>query len=190
MVDYLKENLITNRLILSPPYLTKAEQLLSFYLHNRTFHAPFENIKPDEFYTLHGIKALLQHQIQDQDSKRGLYFALSLSDCDEVIGTISCSNIVYGPFCSTFLGYRLSHSTLHHGYMREALESVISFGCKEYNLHRFEANIMPGNHASIHLVESLGFKHEGYSPEYLYIAGRWEGHNHYVYINPHWALSS
>ena len=54
------------------------------------------------------------------------------------------------------------------------------------NLHRFEANIMPGNHASIHVALAAGFTFEGYSPDYLMIRGVWEGHEHYVYINSGW----
>ena len=182
----LKEKLSTTRLILSPPHSEDSGRLLSFYLQNRTFHAPFEYIKPESFYTISGIKELLKQQIKEQDEKKGLYFTLTVKGSDEIIGTISCSNMIFGPFCSTFLGYRLSYNAIHHGYMGEALQSVLDFGCNCYHLHRFEANIMPGNRASIRLVESLGFIHEGYSPAYLYIAGDWEGHNHYTYINPNW----
>ncbi len=185
-METLRDRLFTDRLILTPPHEEKSDSLLTFYLHNRTFHAPFEYSKPDEFYTLSGINELLAHQVKDQDERRALFFTLSLKGSKEVIGTISCTNIIYGPFCSTFLGYRLSHDATHNGYMGEALRTVIDYGCNAYNLHRFEANIMPGNHASIRVVESLGFKHEGYSPAYLYIAGSWEGHNHYVFIHPHW----
>ncbi len=188
MIGILKERLFTDRLTLTSPYAEDSEKLLTFHVHNREFHAPFEYKKQNDFYTPGSIKKLLQQQIHEKDAKRGLYFTLSLKGSEEVIGSISCSNIVWGPFCSTFLGYRLSHNSINHGYMSEALASVIDFGCSTYNLHRFEANIMPGNHPSIHLVESLGFRHEGYSPAYLYIDGGWEGHNHYVYINPNWKL--
>lgn len=185
----LTEKLSTKRLTLNPPHLTHSEMLLSFYMHNRTFHAPFEYAKQESFYTLFSMNELLKHQIKEQNAKRGLYFTLSLTHSLEIIGTISCSNIVFEPFCSTFLGYRLSHNVIHHGYMREALKTVIDFGCNEYHLHRFEANIMPGNHPSIHLVESLGFEYEGYSPAYLFIDGQWEGHSHYAYINHDWQIS-
>ena len=182
----LNENLITQRLTLSPPHFVISDSLLSFYTQNKAFHAPFEPLKAELFYTSNSMKDLLKHQIKDQDELRGLYFYLFLQNSNEIIGTIGISNIVYGAFCSAFIGYRLSYSHLHQGYMGEALQAVIDFGSTEYHLHRFEANIMPRNHASIRLAESLGFRFEGYSPEYLQIAGLWEGHNHYAYINQNW----
>ena len=182
----LHDCIYTDRLILNPPHTTQVEHLLSFYRQNKEFHAPFEPLKDDSFYTDRSIQDLLAKQIHEQNDKRCLCLYLCLPESDDIIGTIGLTNIVYGAFHSAFVGYRLGHAYLHKGYMREALQTVMEIGMHDYHLHRFEANIMPGNHASIHLVESLGFRHEGYSPEYLQIAGIWEGHNHYAYINQEW----
>jgi hypothetical protein len=38
-------------------------------------------------------------------------------------------------------------------------------------LHRLEANIQPNNAPSVNLVKRCGFMNEGFSPQYLYIAG-------------------
>jgi RimJ/RimL family protein N-acetyltransferase len=43
-------------------------------------------------------------------------------------------------------------------------------------LHRLEANIQPGNRASIALARACGFEQEGYSLRYLKIGGRWQDH--------------
>jgi ribosomal-protein-alanine N-acetyltransferase len=67
--------------------------------------------------------------------------------------------------------------------MSEAVRTVVELAFSRYRLHRVEANIMPANHASIRLVENLGFVNEGYSSRYLQIAGVWEGHCHYVMLN-------
>ena len=68
------------------------------------------------------------------------------------------------------------------GYMKWALGVMIKRAWKELKLHRLEANIQPGNAASIALVKSLGFLKEGYSPAYLKIGGRWRGHERWAIL--------
>ena len=49
-----------------------------------------------------------------------------------------------------------------------------------------EANIQPGNVASIALVKSLGFRLEGHSARYLKIAGEWRDHERYAITVEEW----
>ncbi len=51
--------------------------------------------------------------------------------------------------------------------MKEGMLQVIQYAFDELGLHRLEANIQPGNLASIGLVQSTGFQYEGYSPRLL-----------------------
>ena len=50
--------------------------------------------------------------------------------------------------------------------MTEALEAIIDLGFREMNLNRIDAVVMPGNSASIKLLEKLGFWNEGLLKEY------------------------
>lgn len=55
-------------------------------------------------------------------------------------------------------------------------------------LHRLEANIQPGNIASIKLVAKAGFVQEGFSRNYLRVGGfEWKDHERWAIINPNWA---
>ncbi len=176
----------TDRLFLLPPSLIKIDHLVHYLVANRVFHEKWEPSRPESYYSLSSAQVLLQSQQEQVSSGSAIHFWITRKGGDEIIGKISCSQIVPYPFHSTFVGYSLSHLHIHRGYMGEALKAVVDFGCREYGLHRFEANIMPGNRASIRVALSAGFVCEGYSPDYLMIRGVWEGHEHYVYINRDW----
>ncbi len=70
--------------------------------------------------------------------------------------------------------------------MREGLELVLGRAFTELGLHRLEANIQPGNHASIALVERCGFVREGFSERYLKVGGRWRDHERWAIRVEQW----
>jgi ribosomal-protein-alanine N-acetyltransferase len=60
--------------------------------------------------------------------------------------------------------------------MREGMQLVLKHAFRKLKLHRLEANIQPGNQASIRLARSCGFVPEGLSRRYLQVAGKWRDH--------------
>jgi ribosomal-protein-alanine N-acetyltransferase len=63
---------------------------------------------------------------------------------------------------------------------------VIARAFRTLRLHRLEANIQPGNLASIALVRRLGFRREGLSRRYLKIGGRWRDHERWAILAEEW----
>ena len=92
---------------------------------------------------------------------------------NRIVGAINVSCIVRGGFQSAYLGYWIGAPFARHGYMSQAMRLMIGYAFGELGLHRLEANIQPGNIASIALARSCGFEKEGYSPNYLRVLGEW-----------------
>jgi ribosomal-protein-alanine N-acetyltransferase len=101
----------------------------------------------------------------------------------ELAGVVNVSEIVRGQFCSGYLGYYAFVPNDGCGYMLAGMTKVIRLAFGKHRLHRLEANIQPGNTRSIELVQTLGFRLEGYSQKYLKIGGRWRDHER-------WALTA
>lgn len=100
-----------------------------------------------------------------------------------VIGVFNLTQIVWGKFRSAYLGYYGNVAFAQRGLMSEALKQVASHAFDQFGLHRIEANIQPGNIASINLVRRVGFQKEGYSPRYLQIDGVWCDHERWALIS-------
>ena len=100
----------------------------------------------------------------------------------ELAGVINLSEIVRGNFRSAYLGYYAFTPHDGQGWMAQGLALAIRDAFRRLRLHRVEANIQPGNKASLRLVKKLGFRREGYSPRYLKIGGRWRDHERWALL--------
>lgn len=102
---------------------------------------------------------------------------------DRIAGFITINNIVAGGFRCGAIGYGAFAHATGRGLMREGLALVLRHAFGPLGLHRLEANIQPGNAASIGLVRGAGFRLEGFSPDFLFIDGAWRDHER-------WAITS
>ena len=111
-------------------------------------------------------------------------FLVCRGDDGAIAGVITLTNIVMGAFRSGYLGYYAFAGHERQGLMSAGLRAVVRHAFRTLGLHRLEANIQPGNAASIALVASCGFSKEGYSPRYLKIGGRWRDHERWAIVAP------
>lgn len=109
-------------------------------------------------------------------------FLVLRHDTEALVGVINLSNVVLGLFRSGYLGYYAFAGHERQGMMGEGLRAVVRHAFTRLQLHRLEANIQPGNRASIALARSCGFAREGYSPRYLKIGGRWRDHERWAIL--------
>ena len=105
---------------------------------------------------------------------------------DAILGMLNFNEIVRGAFQNAYLGYWIGAPHARQGYMREAMRVGLAWAFGPLGLHRVEANIQPGNEASIALVRSVGFVQEGFSERYLKIGGAWRDHERWAITQERW----
>ncbi|CAG0985447.1 diamine N-acetyltransferase [Burkholderiales bacterium] len=119
------------------------------------------------------------------DPRRRLYLVCRRED-QALVGSFIVSEIVRGSFQSAFLGYYAFLPQARQGLMAGGLRLLLREVFLRLKLHRLEANIQPGNLASIALARGAGFRLEGYSPRYLKVAGRWRDHERWAILAEDW----
>lgn len=173
--------LVTERLQLVPANETWAGAMLAYHWRNNEHFAPWDPRGP-EFFSLLYWQARLRQRQRDWAEGRGAAFLLIYQE--QLIGTISLSNIVRAMFQACFLGYGLDKDYQGQGLMQEALQSVIAFAFDELKLHRIQANYQPENARSAALLQRLGFVREGLAKDYLFINNAWRDHVLTSLVNP------
>lgn len=160
------------------PAASDCEEFVSLMRASRGFHRPWATAPTDE----ERFAAYLA------DSQRPDFEAMLVCRRDDlaILGFFNLSQIVRRSLQSAYLGYAVGKPHAGHGYMREAIHLVLRHAFVELKLHRIEANIQPGNHASIALARGAGFRREGFSPRYLKIAGRWRDHERWAILADDW----
>jgi [ribosomal protein S5]-alanine N-acetyltransferase len=119
-------------------------------------------------------------------SKRYRKMLICLRSTGEIIGTVNFNGIAPEPFLSTTMGYWIARKHARHGCMTEAIGMAVRHAFATLGLHRVEANIMPGNKASLALIRKCGFRFEGLALRYLQINGRWADHERWAMTIEDW----
>jgi ribosomal-protein-alanine N-acetyltransferase len=108
--------------------------------------------------------------------------------CGALVGFVNINSIVRGAFQSGFLGYGGFARHSRRGLMAAGVAAVVGTAFADLGLHRLEANIQPANDRSIALVRQLGFRQEGFSPQYLMVDGEWRDHQRWAIRAEDWPV--
>lgn len=182
----------TERLTLTTLTQQHALKLLHFYERNKEHFEPWEPDRVPSFYTIQfqRLTLAMEQQLLQKNKVFRLWIFLK-GDPTTIIGSINFYNIVFDPFYSCQIGYKIDKNYLGKGYAFEASKAAIQLLFRNYpNLHRIEANIMPSNASSLKLIHKLGFEYEGTSIASIRINHNWEDHKKYAYIHKYVNIES
>jgi ribosomal-protein-alanine N-acetyltransferase len=143
---------------------------------SRAFLMPWEPTWPSDDLTRSAFRRRLKRYAEDQRSDLAYAFLIFRAADHALMGGITLANIRRGVAQAGAIGYWVGEPFARQGAMTAAVRALIPFCFDTLRLHRLEAACIPGNAASIRLLEKTGFTREGYAREYLCINGAWQDH--------------
>jgi [ribosomal protein S5]-alanine N-acetyltransferase len=170
-MNFLGKNIYIRQLEVSD-----ATAALELQIRNKEFFQAYSPMRIDGFYTVQGQTNVIEANIAQSQNNSKYTFGIFLNDTDELIGSVSLSEILRGPLQSCYIGYYLDQQQNGKGYMTEAVILAVDFAFKELELHRIEAGVMPHNIGSMKVLEKAGFHKEGIAVKSVKINGKWEDH--------------
>lgn len=117
-------------------------------------------------------KKFIEKGLQTYSKKEGIFWSIINKDSKVHMGDIAIWKIIRDDHRGE-IGYTLLPQFWGHGYMSEALSSIIKFGFQELKLHSFQAEINPENENSKNLLRKIGFKKEAYFVENRFFNDRY-----------------
>lgn len=157
-----------------------------YFIANREHLKVWEPVREDAFFTESGWTHKLIKLNELHKMGLGYYMIILDRHSQQMLGTISFSNISRFPFHACSVGYSLGKEAQGKGVMTRALRMAVNYMFSIQNLHRIMAGYMPHNKRSEAVLERVGFSREGFAKDYLLINGQWEDHNLMSLINENW----
>jgi ribosomal-protein-alanine N-acetyltransferase len=143
---------------------------------SRAFLTPWEPTWPADDLTRPAFRRRLRRYAEDVRSDQAYAFFVFRQSDNALVGGLTLANVRRGVAQAGSLGYWMGAPYARHGFMSEAVRSLIPFAFGPLRLHRLEAACIPTNAASIGLLENCGFQREGLARKYLCINGLWQDH--------------
>ncbi|MFE8013984.1 GNAT family N-acetyltransferase [Streptomyces antibioticus] len=144
------------------------------YMRNREHLRPWEPRRPESFYTDRGQAERVRGQLEERAAGGMVPWVLTRGR--EVVGAVTLSDVVLGPFRSAHLGYWIDAECVGRGLAVAAVRVACRVADEQVGLHRIEAGTMIANQASQRVLAKCGFDVIGTAPQYLHIDGEWRDH--------------
>jgi [ribosomal protein S5]-alanine N-acetyltransferase len=161
---------------LRPPQMSDYSEWAALREASRDFLKPWEPTWPSDDLTRAAYRRRIRRYSEDQRGDLAYPFFIFRKADGCLVGGLTLSNIRRGCAQAGSLGYWMGAHHARQGLMTAAVLAVLPFAFGTLRLHRVEAACVPGNAASIRLLEKAGFRKEGFARQYLCIDGIWQDH--------------
>ena len=151
-----------------------AARLSQAYVRNREHLAPWEPARDEEFFTPWHQLTIIHSKLAQHAAGQEMPWILLAGE--RIIGAITLTGIVRGPFLSANLGYWVDQDVTGQGIGSAAVKFAVDYAREDLGLHRVQAATLIHNRASRKILQHNGFQEIGVAPNYLKIAGSWQDH--------------
>ena len=139
--------------------------------------------------SLQNTETWIQALQDNYNGREGIAWAITFKSRDVPIG--SCTFCHLDPECHCAeIGYELNRTAWGQGVMAEVLPTVISYGFKELELNRIEANPLARNGRSNNVLLKLGFTHEGTLRQRIFFRGVYEDQMNFGLLRKEWVKAT
>jgi ribosomal-protein-alanine N-acetyltransferase len=107
---------------------------------NREFLAPWEPMRSDKFFTSDGQRQAIEDVLLEHE--HGVTSPHVILSDGGIVGRVTLSNIVRGPFQSCNLGYWVDSAHNGRGLATAAVREIVDLAFGELGLHRVEAGTL------------------------------------------------
>src|SRR5262249_30729449 len=156
-------------IVLRAPQMSDCAEWAALRAASRDFLTPCEPTWPADDLTRASFRARSKRYSEHQRGGLGYAFCICRKRDDVLLGGLTLANIRRGCAQAGSLGYCMGAPHARQGHMTAAVNAIIPFAFGTLKFHRSEAACIPGNVASIRLLEKTGFKREGFARQYLCI---------------------
>jgi [ribosomal protein S5]-alanine N-acetyltransferase len=116
-------------------------------------------------YTENDAQGFLAHADEEFRAGRSVSHAVTILQGGELCGSVGLT--LTPTHERAELGYWIGVPYWGRGFATEAASAVIMFGFETLKLHRIYAHHFAENHASRRVLEKIGMRHEGRSPQHV-----------------------
>lgn len=172
-----KQKIISgNRIYLRYPRRSDWKSWAALRQESRPYLVPWEPTWSARSLARNSFRSRLLQYKRDARNDVGHAFFIFRKENDQLIGSITLSNIRRGVAQTGTIGYWTGQPFARQGYMCEAIKTLLPELFSFYGLRRIEAACLVNNEPSAGLLKKIGFSLEGHARQYLCINGVWQDH--------------